>query len=243
MWKVTLRLLAAATLLWSNVAAAENDAVPATAPDLILVDGTIFTGNPAQPHAAALAIHGERIVAVGENAAVQALADAHTRQINLGGRTVIPGLNDAHAHLGIWPKETVWLHTKGYDPGWEEMRTVIAAAAAKSAPGTFLRGTFGGAILYDPKIDGKAIDQVAPDHPVILSTFDAHADILNAAALVRLGIGEDVADPWGGRFERGADGHLTGMVREYAAFGVVSRRFGALTSDEDALATLGEQLD
>ncbi len=234
-----------AALWWAGVAARadETAAPPPPTADLVLFNGEIFTGNPAQPHARALAIRGERIIAVGESAEVEPLADAHTRRMDLGGRTVIPGINDAHTHLGIWPKNTVWLRTKDYDPKWEEMRAVITTAVAKAPADAILRGAIGGSIFYEPKVAREALDEVAPNHAVILNTFDGHASLLNGAALARLGVNQDVADPMWGRFERDAAGRLTGVAREYAAFGVVSRRLGALTSDEDALAALGEQLD
>ena len=75
-------------------------------PESILHGGKIFTSDPARPWAEAVAVRGERIVAVGGNSEVLALAGAATRRINLGGRTVIPGINDAHIHVWlthIWP--------------------------------------------------------------------------------------------------------------------------------------------
>ncbi|MFT3976667.1 MAG: amidohydrolase [Sphingomonas bacterium] len=213
------------------------------APYLILFNGRIFTADPARLHAEALAIRGERITAVGSNATVKRLADAHTRLVDLGGRTVIPGLNDAHAHLGIWPADEVFVDTAGYDPGWPELREALRKAEAQAPMGAILSGTIGTTIFYDPAIDRAALDAAMPDHPVVLGTFDSHAVILNSAALRKLGIGEDVADPASGRFERDGKGRLTGVAREYAAWGVVGRRLGAATSDGDAAAALGTQLD
>ena len=76
--------------------------------DTVLYNGKIFTVDASHPWAQAVAIRGERIVAVGANAPVRALAGPHTRSINLGGRVVVPGLNDAHVHLGVgFPRLTL----------------------------------------------------------------------------------------------------------------------------------------
>ena len=73
------------------------------APDIVITNGKTFTSNPAQPWAQALAIRGDRIVAVGENSSIEALAGSSTRRLDAGGRTIIPGLNDAHQHVAIAP--------------------------------------------------------------------------------------------------------------------------------------------
>jgi imidazolonepropionase-like amidohydrolase len=69
------------------------------APDLVLLNGKIFTSDAAHPYVQALAIRGERITATGDTAKIRAMAGHHTKQIDLGGRTVIPGINDAHAGI------------------------------------------------------------------------------------------------------------------------------------------------
>ncbi len=225
--------------------AAQHTATPASAgrpPDLILFNGKIFTADPQLPRAEAIAIRGESIVAVGASADLKPLADAHTKLMDLKGRTVIPGLNDAHAHLGTRPKDEVFVETESEDPNWLELSAAIRKAVAQAPKGVILSGTFGTAIFYDPNVDRAALDKVAPDNPVILGSFDGHANILNSSALTRLGIGEDIADPMGGRFERGPDGKLTGVAREYAAWSTVARHEAAITTDEEAVPELGRQL-
>jgi predicted amidohydrolase YtcJ len=74
---------------------------------LVLLNGKIFTSVAAHPYVQALAIRGERITATGDSAKIRALAGPHTKQIDLGGRTVIPGINDAHNHLGISPPNRI----------------------------------------------------------------------------------------------------------------------------------------
>ena len=228
------------SLLAGLTATAPAEAATA-APDTILFGGRIFTGDPARPAAEALAIRGERIVAIGEDAEIVKLGDAHTKLVDLGGHRVIPGLNDAHTHLGVWSKDQVDVDTGGYDPAWADVVAAVRIAAAKAAPGAILSGTIGPLVTYDSGIDRAALDVVEPNHPVVLETFDGHAFLLNSAALRRLGIGDSVQDPVGGRFER-AGGKLTGWAREYAA-GDVTRRLARLVSDEDAVAALRGQLE
>ncbi len=208
-----------------------------TAPDLVLLNGKIFTSDAKQPYVQALAIRGERIAATGDSAKIKALAGPNTKLIDLGGRTVIPGINDAHNHLGIAPANHVDLDLASPDPAWPEMKAAITSAVLKAPKGTFINGTIAWKIFRDLAVDRKALDLLAPDNPVILQTFTNHAWIMNSAALAKAGIREDQPDPLGGRFERSSDGRLTGVIREYAVFNV-ERTFANETSEADALSEL-----
>jgi predicted amidohydrolase YtcJ len=204
------------------------------APDYVLFNGKIFTSDSAHPYVEALAIRGERIVAANESVKVQALAGPQTRRVDLGGRTVIPGLNDAHMHLELQPASSVFLTFKSRNPSWAEVKDAIAGAVQKSPKGTIISGEILFAVYFDTTINREALDQVAPDHPVILKTVTGHAAILNSAALAKFGIRDDQRDPLGGRYERAANGRLTGVLREYAAM-QMDRTQANLTSDTDAL--------
>ncbi len=207
------------------------------APDLVLLNGKVFTSDAAHPYVQALAIRGERIVATGDSAKIKALAGPHTKQIDLGGRTVIPGINDAHNHLGIAPSNHIDLELTSPDPAWPEMKAAIAAAVLKAPKGAFINGSMAWKIFRNLAVDRNTLDQVAPDNPVILQTLSNHAWIMNSAALAQAGIREGQLDPVGGRFERSSDGRLTGVLREYAVFDV-ERTFADQTSEADALAEL-----
>jgi predicted amidohydrolase YtcJ len=209
-------------------------------PDTILFNGKIFTSDGKQ-FAEALAIQGDRIEAVGDSERIHKLAGSLTKQINLGGRTVIPGLNDAHNHMRINPADLVDLQVTGPNPKRPEVMQAIAMAVLKYPTGTFLAATISTAIFRDSTVDRASLDLVAPSHPVILTTFTGHASILNSAALTRLGIGENEPDPLGGRYEHFQDGRLSGVLREYASVRV-SRRLADLTSDKDAIVELRQTL-
>jgi predicted amidohydrolase YtcJ len=205
-------------------------------PDLILLNGQIFTSDSAHPYVQALAISGERILATGDSAKIKALAGAHTRQIGLAGRTVIPGINDAHDHIDLDPPHAVHLNLSTIDPTWSQLKDAIAAAA-KAPNGTFILADIGPIIFHDTAVARNALDQVAPENPVILTTLTGHAAILNSVALAQAGIRDDQPDPLGGRYERLADGKLTGVLREYAVL-QLSRKLALMPSDAEAIAQL-----
>jgi predicted amidohydrolase YtcJ len=169
------------------------------------------------------------------------LAGPHTKEIDLGGRTVIPGINDAHNHLAVSPPNRIDLELNTSDPAWPEMKAAIAAAVLKAQKGTFIYGEMAWKIFRDPAVNRDTLDQAAPNNPVILETLTNHAWILNSAALARAGIRESQPDPVGGRYERSPDGRLTGVIREYAVFNV-ERTFSDQTSEADALAKLHRTL-
>lgn len=209
-------------------------------PDTIFFNGKIFTADQ-NPFVEAIAIRGDRIEAVGASEQIRKLAGSLTKQIDLGGRTVIPGLNDAHNHMRIRPEDLVELQFAGANPKRPEMMQAIADAVSKYPAGTFLSATISTAIFSDTTVDRASLDLVAPNHPVILTTFTGHASILNSAALTKLGIRENESDPMGGRYERWSDGRLSGVLREYASIGV-SRKLADLTSNKDAVVELRETI-
>jgi predicted amidohydrolase YtcJ len=227
-----------ACLMWMTVSLAASAAPAGSgAPDTILFNGKIFTSTQSQPYVQALAVQGDRIEAVGTSQRIRRMAGRHTRQINLGGRLAIAGLNDAHNHMHLSPPDTVYLQFKSLNPTWLEVKAALSEQALKAPRGAILSATIGPAIFSDVQVDRNALDQLSPDHPVILTTFTGHASILNSAALNKLGISESEPDPLGGRYERSGDGRLSGVLREYAGL-PMSRKLADLTSDKDAIVEL-----
>jgi hypothetical protein len=167
----------------------------------------------------------------------QGLAAPQTKQIDLGGRTVIPGINDAHNHISISPPTRIDLELKSPDPAWPEVKAAIAAAVLKAPKGTLIQGEIALKIFRDLTVNRDTLDQVAPNNPVILETL--HAWIVNSSALSQIGIREEHPDPVGGRFERSTDGRLTGVIREYA-LQEAYRSLSDQTSEADALIQLRE---
>jgi predicted amidohydrolase YtcJ len=198
------------------------------APDLVLVGGRIFTADSSRPWAEALAIHGERIVAVGTTRAILALAGPATRRVELGGRVVVPGFNDAHNHFGWGALPGVYFQTSDDpvpDPPLALLLDSLAAHVRRTPAGTWLRTDIDIALLDDPHARRVVLDSVAPRHPVWLAANTGHGVIVNTSALRALGIRDSASDPVGGFYEReGAPypgrghGRMTGLLHEYAAW-------------------------
>src|SRR5712692_3706984 len=202
-------------------------------PDVVLVNGRVFTADATRPYVEALAIRGDRIVTVGTSAQITALAGPTTRRIDAGVRVVIPGINDAHYHLFVEPP-VVSLPFTGMDPTWEDVKNALTATIPNAPTEMLLRGEVGPTILDDPRATRAALDALAPEHAVLLSTWTQNSGILNSAALRMLGVKEDEPDPVGGRYVRAADGTLTGLVLGFARFRL-HRRLSELATEATAL--------
>jgi predicted amidohydrolase YtcJ len=198
------------------------------APDLILLHGKIFTADSARPWVEGLAIHGERIVAVGSTAAMWALRGRSTRTIDLRGRVVIPGINDAHDHVSGASYGVIFSTSADPDPSLAQVVDSLRTLVRRTPPGTWLRTDVGMRLLGDPAARRDALDGVAPGHPVSLEAAWGHGMILNTAALRALRIAEAAADPLGGSYERDAGGRLTGRFDEYARWHTQRRLRSAL---------------
>ena len=202
-------------------------------PDLILLNGKIFTSDSAHPYVEALAIRGERLVATGTAEKIRALAGPQTKHIDLGGRVVIPGINDAHHHCGFEPAG-FHLEFKSAEPTWAEDAEELATAVVKTPKGTLINGEIGPVAFLDAQANRASLDKIAPDHPVMLDTWAQHGGVLNSVAFAKFGVKEDVRDPVAGHFVRSADGKLTGVVYEYAKF-QINRRRSDMATEEQAL--------
>lgn len=235
------RLSAAALFLTSLATATVFAAGGAGPPDTVLFGGKIFTADASNSYVEALAIRGDRIVATGDSATIRALAAPQTRLVDLGGHTVIPGINDAHQHLSVTPPSLLSLRLKSEDPTWSEVRDAIQVAARSAGRGRTIFATVGPKVLEDHDARRVALDQLAPDRPVILRTFTAYGFVLNSAALREFGIRENEPDPLGGSYDRLPNGRLNGVARGYAGMSIL-RKQASLTPADDALRQLRQTL-
>lgn len=188
----------------------------ASAPDTILVNGKIFTANPAQPWAQAVAIRGDRVVAVGETAAMSAMAGSSTRRLDAGGRTIIPGINDAHQHVSIAPP-----HDKlslPMDPTIDQIDEALRLQIKTTPADRLITGDFGELAWGNRSFTRAWLDGVAPSHPVMLTAFTGHGTLLNSKALELVAIDESIRNPDGGVFVRDERGRLNGRLEEYAQY-------------------------
>lgn len=218
MLRSPLALSAALTLL----AACAGNPTPATTPsiepaDLVLTGGSILTMRPEAPRAEAVAIRGQVIAAVGTAADVNRFVGPATRVVDLHGRTVTPGLVDAHAHLYGLGEALESLSLRGL-ASVEAVAKIVAEAAESRAPGEWITGRGWDQNRFSPAVfpDHAALDAAAPAHPVALERVDGHALWLNAAALRAAGITKDTPDPPGGKIVRDAAGEPTGVLVDHA---------------------------
>ena len=184
--------------------------------DLILTGGVVFTGNPRQARAEALAVRGNRIVAVGSAAGLAPLSGKGTRVVDLAGRFACAGFNDAHTHMLMGGLARSHADLRGA-PSRREFIDRLRAVEAALPAGAWLRG-FGwdqGALGEWPHRDW--LDEAFPARPVWLMRIDTHTGLASTAALSAAGLGEQSADPDGGELVRSAGGRLTGILKERAA--------------------------
>ena len=210
--------------------------------DVILFNGKIFTSDPAKPFVEAVSIRADKISSVGSTSDIKRLAGPATRSIDLGGRTVVPGFNDAHAHFGpIF--QGIQLKLTPMEPTWTETSSAVEKTAASAPKGEWIFGTIGERIINDPLADRTALDRLAPNNPVFLTTFYGHGAIFNSAAMRVLKIRESAPDPAGGVFERiGSKGELTGRVYEYAQWRI-DRMLAEQGSDEQFVVAMQKRLN
>ncbi|HKD79942.1 MAG TPA: amidohydrolase [Candidatus Angelobacter sp.] len=216
------------------------------APDVIFVNGTIFTGVPApvpdtfgitsphQPDASdlhrkmilsgGLAVSDGKIMAVDSDEQIQKLKGPKTKVVDLGGHFVMPGFNDAHVHLGSAGFEKLNVNLVG-SKSLDEMKQRIAARVKTAGAGEWVQGAGWDHTLWT-KVETPTradIDPVTGDHPAIFSRVDGHIAIANTAALKAAGITKDTPDPHGGKIDRDEKGEPTGILRETAMGAVFSK--------------------
>jgi predicted amidohydrolase YtcJ len=185
--------------------------------DLILVGGEIMTMDPAQPKATAVAVVGDRIVAVGTDAEVQGWRGGDTRVIQLRGHSVTPGLTDTHAHLANLGLALESVSLRGAKSP-EEAAAQAAEAARKLPAGEWLEGRGWDQNLWpDKKFPTREVlDRAVGDRPVALRRVDGHALWVSSKTLALAGIDRSTPDPKGGRILRDGGGNPTGVLIDSA---------------------------
>ncbi|MGK5642943.1 amidohydrolase [Streptomyces sp. URMC 126] len=207
--------VAAATLLTGTGRAA---AAPSRPADLVFHNGDVMTMDPRRPRASAVAVRAGRIVCVGDDADVRALAGRGTETVDLRGRTLLPGINDTHLHAAVYRLN---LPPYALDLGASAVRSVadivaaVAAEARRVPKGQWIRGAgwnpYRLAEQRGPNRDD--LDKAAPDHPVFLQDNGYHASAVNSRALELAGITD--AGPNGPRkpgVDYDAAGRPTGVL-------------------------------
>ena len=167
--------------------------------------------------AQAIAIKGEKIIAVGTTREISGMIDkSSTRVIDAGGRLVIPGFNDAHVHFGPLDPDYIELR---YTTNPSVITEKVAEQVAKTRPGQVIKG---GHWVHELFIDKKwpskeLIDKVSPENPVLLERADGHSVLVNSYVLKISGITKDTRDPFGGEIQKDpVTGEPTGILKDAA---------------------------
>jgi predicted amidohydrolase YtcJ len=220
MRELTRRIIAG-LLLVGATAVGRADAGPAA--DLILTASRVWTVDQAKPEAEAIAILGDRIVAVGTDEEIGAWRGEQTTVIDGRGRRVLPGFNDAHVHFvsGGQQLENVDLRDAASQ---QELARRIGRHAETLGEKQWVVGGRWDDQLWSPRVlpAKELIDPLTPNTPVFVSRLDGHMGLANSLALRLAGITAETPEPAGGVIERDARGEPTGILKD-AAMGLVAR--------------------
>ena len=207
--------------------------------DTVFVNGKIATVDKNFSFKRALAVKNGYIIATGEDADILAYSDNGTSVIDLGGKTVLPGINDSHVHVGEFmaARDCVDLNRNDIR-SIADLQNALAQAAKNVKPGEWIRGN-----SLDPSAIEECvkenrmpnrfdIDPVTRDVPVVIESFDGHFGLANQKALELAGITKDTPDPIGGSFGRDETGAPTGALHDHSAFTLLFKKVPKLTRDE-----------
>ena len=187
-----------------------------TGATLVFRNANVITVDPSAPEAAAFAVDGGRFVRVGGEAEVLELAGDAARVIDLEGRTVTPGFNDAHLHPVAIPPRAVYVGPPivTVDGVVERLR----GAAAETPVGSWVLGWGYEDVDLGRHLDRHDLDAVSTDRPVMVIHGSLHVFAVNSRALVTAGVSAETPDPGGGgRFFRDENGEPTGLLSERPA--------------------------
>src|SRR5687767_6422493 len=208
------------------------------AADLVLTNGRIYTVDVTRPLASSIAVRAGRIVFVGSDAEARALTGSNTRVVDLAGKTVVPGLIDAHAHLlglGTSLRRVNLVGATSY----QEVVSRVVEWAKTVKPGEWIIGRGWDQTRWPGAAfpTHEALSRALPNNPVALSRVDGHALLANAKAMELAGVKASTPDPSGGRIIRSPTGAPSGVFVDNAEE-LIGKAIPASTSDETRRAVL-----
>jgi predicted amidohydrolase YtcJ len=213
-----LQLLLVVLALTTRVSLAQSQSA-----DLVLRNGDVWTVDSLRPRGQAIAIRGDRILAVGSNAEIDRLVGPATKVIDLKGRLATPGFIEGHGHFESLGESKMVLDLTTART-WDDIVAQVGAAVKTAQAGALISGRGWHQEKWtrvpEPSVDGvplhASLDQVSPNNPVILGHASGHASFVNGAALRLAGITRDTPNPPGGEIVKDAAGNPTGLLRETA---------------------------
>lgn len=194
---------------------------------LILTNARILTMDPARPRAAAIALAGERILALGARAPIEALAGPGTEVIDCKGATLLPGFVESHLHLVLGGAELQHL-ALGHVRGIAAVTQAFRAFAAQHPDRPILMAQGGFHTMLDQPITRQVLDQIIADRPLAIMAADHHTVWANTAALQAAGLLHGAQMPAGHEVVMAADGTATGELLEFEAFSPIMDLGGEL---------------
>ncbi|MBI1848679.1 MAG: amidohydrolase [Candidatus Rokubacteria bacterium] len=183
----------------------------------LVVNATVLTMDPTLPVAEALAVKDGRLVEVGGTDEILWLREDDYELIDLEGRTVVPGFVDPHNHFSIGALETFWADCRDAT-SIADLQSAMAAAAARTPPGEWVRGLgYDARRLRERRDPTRAeLDEAVADRPALLLHFSHHQGVANSRALAAAGVTRATPDPRGGEIGRDRSGEPTGLLYERA---------------------------
>lgn len=222
----------------------EREIVPdSQVPDAIYVSGVVYTMDDDRPRAEAIAVKGDRIAAVGSSGDIKAMAGPETLVHDLGGRTVLPGLIDAHGHMAALGMFGLGRLDLSSAKSFDELVTMVASKAKEVPEGEWI---LGGRWDHESWPAGElptheALSRAVPDHPVWLERVDGHAGLANAAAMRLAGVQAGVPSPLGGEVIFDAQGEPTGLLIDNA-MRLVERHIEEPAADPAAVLAKAQEI-
>ncbi len=210
----------------------------------VFIGGTILTVDAAFSEAEAIAIRGERILAVGSEADVRAAAGGAAEIVDLLGKTLLPGFIDCHTHVvagSIVDSIMEYVGMARYTTAQEVLGHIAARAAEAPAGEWLVFRNFDPAVQEGPAaLNFAELDPISTEHPIFIMNASGHIAYANSKAFEVSDIPADVANPPGGEFVRDAEGRLTGTIKNNVAFLQIASNYPAMaTSDPvEGLLTL-----
>jgi predicted amidohydrolase YtcJ len=219
-----MKLAAVAVLLCTIAMAQSSNSTETPKADLIFRNANIYTGakdrstfGETQRRAEAMAIRGDRVVAVGSNSDIVKWKGSQTQVIDLHGQLVMPGFNDAHVHLAEAGFQKLSVNLVGVR-SLDEFRQRIRERVMSAAPGEWITGGGWDETLWPVKTPPSRwdVDEVSQGHPVFLQRVDGHIAVANTKALQLASVTVASRDPEGGKIDRDESGTPSGILRETA---------------------------
>ena len=209
----------------------------------VYVGGPIFTMNKKNDIVEALAVKGDTILAVGKRADVLKAAGSDAEIVDLKGRVLMPGMIDGHSHFPDTSRRNILMVNLNVPPLGPvtciaDMQRLLKERAAETPKGQWVIGyNYNDLAMKEQRHPTRAeLDAISTDHPIFIRHVTGHLGVANSKALELANITEKTPDPAGGRYRRGADGKLDGVLEGPAARAPIDKLMPKLTPEQELQA-------